>query len=63
MTFPKFRVFIQKNRSIITVKGVKARWPYNYHNNIGYLVTLRGQTRYFFFNNTGTLLTNTKETV
>jgi len=54
--FKSFREFIKKNRNKLTVKGTSAYWPYNYNNNIGYLVTMDNVTQYFYFNSEGKLL-------
>jgi len=56
--FSNFRLFIKKNRNNIVIKGVKAKWPYNYGGKIGYEVTLKDKTIYFFFNCDGIMLTN-----
>jgi hypothetical protein len=48
----------QDNADRITFVKVKAKWPYNYNDNMGYLVSCEGREEklYFFFNDDGDLL-------
>lgn len=56
MTFNDFRTFCKNNRDKITVKGVAAKYPFNYGNNRGYLITVGDLTKYVYFREDGVLL-------
>lgn len=53
-SYKAFQKFLKDNN--LEAKAVKAHWPYNYNDNTGYIVTFKGLTQYFFFNDEGLLL-------
>ncbi len=60
MNFQQFRGNIKKHRKNLKIQGVRARWPYDYNNNRGYIVTMNNNSIYFYFNNDGKLLAKGK---
>ena len=54
-TFTAFQKWLKETDNV-TVKEVKAKWPYNYNDNKAYEVTYNKVTQYFFFNDDGVLL-------
>ena len=51
-----FKEFVKKNEGKVIVKEVPAEWPYNYNDNMAYVVTFNNVTQYIFFNSDGQLI-------
>jgi hypothetical protein len=49
-----FNKFLKDNN--LTAKNVPAEWPYNYGDNTAQVVTFKGLTQYFYFNDEGQML-------